>query len=76
MCSAQYKVRYCVYVQNIVCVLHGYLRKRPGSNPRFSLSKLSTLLLLHLRAARGVLTARRFLFRQPVRLVSVQLVSP
>ena len=69
-------VRYRVCVRNVVCVPHCYLRKRPGPNPRFSLSKLSTLLLLHLRAARGVLTARRFLFRQPVRLVSVQLVSP
>ena len=37
MCSTQCQVRYCVCVQNIVCVPHCYLRKRPGSNPRFSL---------------------------------------
>ena len=39
--SIQCKVRYRVYVHDIVCVLHCYLRKRPGPVPRFSLSKLS-----------------------------------
>ena len=44
VCSTQCQVRYCVCVQNIVCVPHCYLRKRPGLSPRFSLSKLSTVL--------------------------------
>ena len=37
VCSTQCQVRYCVCVQNIVCVPHCYLRKRPGPSPRFSL---------------------------------------
>ena len=41
MRSTQCKVRYRVYVHDIVCVLHCYLRKRPGPVPRFSLTKLS-----------------------------------
>ena len=41
--STQCKVRYRACVHDIVCVLHCYLRKRPGPVPRFSLSKLSTI---------------------------------
>ena len=60
---------------DIVCVPHVYLRKRPGPYRCSHFLKLC----LHYRALACVAEHRRvprFLFRQPVRSVSGQLVLP